>query len=84
MTELEMFAKLPQLNSNREEDKEGSYLPILSKRVDGKFQLSYESHCILDYLFGFIANTPEEAIRKAYEWCKDNNLIDLSVIHENS
>ena len=49
MTELEMFAKLPQLNGNWKKDQEGGYLPILSKCIDGKYRLSYD--CCYAFLF---------------------------------
>lgn len=49
MTELEMFAKLPQLNENWKKDQEGGYLPILSKCIDGKYRLSYD--CCYALLF---------------------------------
>lgn len=75
MTELEMFAKLPQLNGNRKKDQEGDYLPILSKCIDGKYRLSYDCCCAFYSIYEVAANTPEEAIKKAYEWCKSNNLI---------
>ena len=75
MTELEMFAKLPQLNGNCKKDQEGGYLPILSKCIDGKYSLSYDCCYAFHSIYEATANTPEEAIRKAYEWCKSNNLI---------
>lgn len=75
MTELEMFAKLPQLNENLKKDQEGGYLPILSKCIDGQYCLSYNFSYAFDSIYEAIANTPEEAIRKAYEWCDLNNLI---------
>lgn len=75
MTELEMFAKLPQLNENRKKDQEGGYLPILSKCIDGKYRLSYDCCYAFDSIYDAIANTPEEAIRNAYEWCDSNNLL---------
>lgn len=73
MTELEMFAKLPQLNENKEKDPEGEYLPVLTKLISGEYLLSYNSCYVIDYsIYEVIANTPEEAIKNAYEWCKDN------------
>lgn len=75
MTELEMFTKLPQLNGNWEKDSEGGYLPILSRCIDGKYRLSYDFCYVFDSIYEVITNTPEEAIRKAYEWCKSNNLL---------
>lgn len=86
MTELEMFAKLPQLDEDYYKTDLG-YVPTLSV-IDNilvqytVYWIDMDTHKILKLYF--TANTPEEAIRKAYEWCKDNNLIDLSVIHENS
>ena len=49
MTELEMFAKLPQLNENWKKDQEGGYLPRLCKCIDGKYRLSY--NCCYALLF---------------------------------
>ena len=75
MTELEMFAKLPQLNESWEKDQEGDYIPVLSKLPNGEYCLSYDSCCVFYSIYEVIANTPEEAIRKAYEWCKLKNLV---------
>lgn len=83
MTALEMFTKFPQLNDNYKETK-FSYIPTLSSinniSADNTTQVQYivywvhtDIHDILDP--HFIADTPEEAIKKAYEWCKSNNLI---------
>lgn len=77
MTELEMFAKLPQLDEEYHKTDLG-YVPALSK-VDNilvqyiVFWFDISGSDLLD--LHFVANTPEEAIRKAYEWCKNNNLI---------
>ena len=86
MTELEMFTKLPQLDEDCKKVDLG-YIPILSLVGNTSnqyivFWLQIGTPDLLELYF--VANTPEEAIRNAYEWCKDNNLIDLSVIHENS
>lgn len=78
MTELEMFAKLPQLNEDCERTDLG-YVPTLS--VIDNILVQYivywidmeDTHEILR--LHFAANTPGEAIKKAYEWCKSNNLI---------
>lgn len=75
MTELEMFTNLPQLNRNKEKDREGGYLPILIKNIGGEYTLSYDSCYVDDTIFEITTGTPEEAIKKAYEWCKNNNLI---------
>ena len=48
---------------------------ILSKCIDGKYRLSYDCCYAFDSIYDAIANIPEEAIRKAYEWCKSNNLL---------
>lgn len=74
MTELEMFTKLPHLDGSKKKDPEGLYDPVL-KKTDGAFYLSYECYGF-DSIYMVKGNTPEEAIRKAYEWCKNNNLID--------
>lgn len=77
MTELEMFAKLPQLDEDCKKVDLG-YISTLSL-VDNTsnqyivFWLDISTPDLLE--FHFVANTPEEAIRKAYEWCKSNNLI---------
>ena len=77
MTELEMFAKLPQLNEDCERTDLG-YVPTISV-IDNilvqytVYWIDIDTHDILK--LHFTANTPEEAIRKAYEWCKSNNLI---------
>lgn len=82
MTELEMFAKLPQLSEV--EEIKSSYIPTLSLinniLADNTIQVQYivcwvhtDTHDVLKQYF--IADTPEEAIRNAYEWCKSNNLL---------
>lgn len=77
MTELEMFAKLPQLNENCEKTNTGSVPSIIST---GYISVSYvvywmkKDTCKSPNKY-FIGDTPEEAIRKAYEWCKSNNLL---------
>lgn len=77
MTELEMFAKLPQLNEDCEKTNLG-YVPTLSI-VDNIIVQSivYWYNIDTNDTLGlrFIANTPEEAIKNAYEWCKQNNLL---------
>lgn len=75
MTELEMFAKLPQLNRNKEKDREGGYLPILIKNIGGDYTLSYDSCYVDDTIFEITAGTPEEAIKEAYEGCISAHLI---------
>lgn len=77
MTELEMFAKLPQLNEVCERTDLG-YVPTLSLVGNTSnqyivFWLDISTPDLLE--LHFTANTPEEAIKKAYEWCKNNNLI---------
>ena len=77
MTELEMFAKLPQLNENCEKTNIG-YIPTLSLvgNTSNQYIVFWFDISTPDLLeLHFIANTPEEAIRKAYEWCKSNNLL---------
>lgn len=77
MTELEMFSKLPQLDEDCKKVDLG-YISTLSL-VDNTsnqyivFWLDISTTDLLE--LHFVANTPEEAIRKAYEWCKSNNLI---------
>lgn len=77
MTELEIFAKLPQLDEDCKKVDLG-YISTLSL-VDNTsnqyivFWLDISTTDLLE--LHFVANTPEEAIRKAYEWCKSNNLI---------
>lgn len=77
MTELEMFTKLPQLDEEYHKTDLG-YVPALSK-VDNilvQYIVFWFDISVSDLLdLHFVANTPEEAIRKAYEWCKNNNLI---------
>lgn len=75
MTELEMFTKLSQLDENCEKDPEGGYLPILIKCIDDTYLIRYYSYYTFNAIYTVTADTPEEAIRKAYEWCKSNNLL---------
>lgn len=77
MTELEMFAKLPQLNENCEKTDIG-YIPTLSlsSNTPNQYIVFWLHVGIFDLLeVYFTANTPEEAIRKAYEWCDSNHLL---------
>lgn len=77
MTELEMFAKLPQLNEDCEKTDLG-YVPTLSI-IDNilvqytVYWIDIDTHEVLR--LRFTANTPEEAIILAYKWCKSNNLL---------
>lgn len=77
MAELEMFAKLPQLDEDYHKTDLG-YVPTLSV-IDNilvqyiVYWIDMDTHEILK--LHFTTNTPEEAIRKAYEWCKSNNLL---------
>ena len=77
MAELEMFAKLPQLDEDYHKTDLG-YVPTLSV-IDNilvqyiVYWIDMDTHKILK--LHFTTNTPEEAIRKAYEWCKSNNLL---------
>lgn len=77
MTELEMFAKLPQFNEYCEKTNLG-YVPTLSI-VDNIIVQSivYWYNIDTNDTLGlrFIANTPEEAIRNAYEWCDSSHLL---------
>ncbi len=72
-----MFAKLPQLDEEYHKTNLG-YVPALSK-VDNilvQYIVFWFDISVSDLLdLHFIANTPEEAIKKAYEWCKSNNLL---------
>lgn len=69
-----MFAKLPQFNEDCEKTDLG-YVPTLSV-IDNIlvqyiiYWINMDTHDMLE--LHFIANTPEEAIKNAYEWCKDN------------
>lgn len=77
MTELEMFAKLPQLNENCEKTNMG-YIPTLSlvSNTSNQYIVFWFDISIFDLLeLHFVADTPEEAIKKAYEWCESNNLL---------
>ena len=72
-----MFAKLPQLDEEFHKTDLG-YVPALSK-VDNivvQYIVFWFDISVSDLLdLHFVANTPEEAIRKAYEWCKSAHLI---------
>lgn len=77
MTELEMFTKLPQLNENCKKTDVG-YIPTLClvDNTSVQYIVFWFQIGIPDLLeLHFVANTPEEAIRNAYEWCKENNLV---------
>lgn len=77
MTELEMFTKLPQFNEDYGRTDLG-YVPTLSV-IDNilvqytVYWIDIDTHETLR--LHFTANTPEEAIRKAYKWCDSNNLL---------
>lgn len=77
MTELEMFAKLPQLDEDYHKTDLG-YVPTFS--VIDNILVQYTVYWIdMDTYevlrLHFTANTPEEAIKEAYEWCDSNNLL---------
>jgi hypothetical protein len=77
MTELEMFAKFPQLNENCEKTNIGSVPSIISTGYISVPYVVYwmkKDTCKSPNKY-FIGDTPEEAIRKAYEWCDSNNLL---------
>lgn len=76
MTELEMFAKLPQLDEDFEiSDIDIDYAPTLSRTNKEQYYVYWRGFAAKDLGVHFLANTPKEAIKNAYEWCKNNNLI---------
>ncbi len=76
MTELEMFTKLPRLNKDYEVSLENAYTPTLSPLINEQYIVCWldKRTCkVLDVYF--CTDTPEEAIRNAYKWCKENNIV---------
>lgn len=77
MTELEMFTKLPQLDEEYHKTNLG-YVPTLSV-IDNilvqytVYWIDMDTHEILR--LHFTANTPEEAIKEAYEGCISAHLL---------
>lgn len=74
MNELELFKKLPHLNGNKEVVNDWGYTPNLY-HFDTMWHVSW-IHCDDGYGFvDFEAETLEEAIRKAFDWCVELKLI---------
>ena len=70
----EIMVKLPHLTSNKEIVDDWAFTPTLY-HFDGMWCCTW-MHCEdCDGLFNFTGSTPTEAAMKAYDWCRDNNLI---------
>lgn len=77
MTELEMFTKLPQLDETGNKTNLGSVPIIISTGYISVPYIVYwmkRDTCKSPNKY-FIGDTPEEAIRNAYEWCDSNHLL---------
>ena len=77
MGELEIFAKLPQLDADCKKTNIG-FIPTLSllNNMSNSYIVYWTLVGISDVLnLNFIADTPEKAIKNAYKWCKENDLI---------
>lgn len=74
MNALDLFKKLPHLNGNKEVVDDWEYTPSLY-HFDTMWHVSW-MHCDDGYGFiDFYDELPEEAIKKAFDWCVKLNLI---------
>lgn len=74
MTIEEMIIKLPHLTYEKKITDDWGYTPNIY-HFDGQWHCCWH-HCEdCDALFGFTGETPVEAVTKAYNWCKENNLL---------
>ena len=72
---LELFKKLPHLDYNKNVITDWGYTPNLY-HFDGSWHVSW-IHCEEgDSFIDFEAGTPEEAIKKAFDWCGELKLIE--------
>lgn len=72
---LDLFKKLPHLDENIKVVEDWGYIPCLY-HFDVEWHVSW-THCDEnDIIEDFCANTPEKAIKDAFEWCVVNNLIN--------
>jgi len=75
MEALELFKKLPHLNYKRKVVTDWEYTPSLC-HFDTAWHVGWV-HCEEgDILVDFEGNTPEEAIKKAFDWCIELKLIE--------
>ena len=78
MEALELFKKLPHLNSNKNVVVDWGYTPNLY-HFDQSWHVSW-IHCEEgDAFIDFEAETPEEAIKKAFDWCVELKLIENDI-----
>lgn len=74
MNALDLFKRLPHLDSDKKVVNDWGYIPNLYY-FDTMWHVSW-IHCDDGYGFvDFEAETPEEAIRKAFDWCVELKLI---------
>ena len=75
MTALELFKKLPHIDYNKNVLIDWGYTPSLC-HFDTAWHVGWV-HCEEgDILVDFEGNTPEEAIKKAFDWCIELKLIE--------
>ena len=78
MTELETFECLPYLNKDYEIASVFDYRPTLSRAdsVNKQYTVSWRNEDKFTSLdIYFTAKTAKEAVKNAYMWCEENNLI---------
>lgn len=74
MNYLDLFKKLPHLDSDKKIIKDWGYTPNLY-HFDTKWHVSW-IHCdVGDAFIDFEGETAEEAIQKAFDYCAIHNLI---------
>ena len=75
MNTLDLFKRLPHLDEDRRVTEDRGYTPCLY-HLDGEWHVSWVN-CLDRYTIeDFHTETPEEAIKYAFEWCIKNNLIE--------
>ena len=75
MNYLDLFKKLPHLDGNKKVVRDWGYTPCLY-HFDGEWHISWTYCDEDDTIEDFCADTPEKAIKDAFEWCVVNNLIN--------
>ena len=70
---LDLFKQLPHLDDGMEVVDDWAYTPTLC-HFDGRWAVNWLDEDAFSCQL-FSAKTPEEAIQKAYDWCKSKDFI---------
>ena len=75
MNVLDLFKRLPHLDSDKKVINDWGYIPNLY-HFDTKWHVSWIHYDDCDAFIDFESDTPEESIQKAFDWCIELKLIE--------